>query len=110
VRPSSHAEIGATLHLTGYTVHLLLFSLSLMYPVVLLLSVRYPALISLFGIAIMFNLTAFAPTIFFLAAQMQLGRGWWRYLPVVLFISAAGAGMMVNTVRAASRAAARAPL
>ncbi|OGO33797.1 MAG: hypothetical protein A2W35_12640 [Chloroflexi bacterium RBG_16_57_11] len=91
----------ATLHLTGYTVHLLLFSLSLMYPVVLMLSVRYPALISLFGIAILFNITAFAPTIFFLSAQKQLGRGWWRYVPVVLFISAAGAGMMVNTVRAA---------
>lgn len=94
-------KLQATLHLTGYTVHLLLFGLSLMYPVVLVLSVRYPALISLFGIAILFNLTAFAPTIFFLAAQAQLGRGWWRYLPVVLFISAAGAGMMVNTVRAA---------
>lgn len=94
-------KVEAVLHLTGYVVHLLLFALSLLYPIVLLLSVRYPSLISLFGIAILFNVTAFAPTIFFLAAQKQLGRKWWRQLPFVLFISAAGAGMMLNTVRAA---------
>ncbi len=97
-------KLEATLHLTGYCVHLLLFSLSLLYPLVLLLSVRYPALISLFGIALVFNLTAFAPTIFFLAAQKQLRRNLWRLLPVVLFVSAAGAGMMVNTARAAWQA------
>jgi cellulose synthase/poly-beta-1,6-N-acetylglucosamine synthase-like glycosyltransferase len=91
----------ATLHLTGYTVHLLLFGLTLLYPLVLLLSQHYPALISLFGIAFIFNATAFAPTIFFLAAQQQLGRKWWRMLPLIMFITALGAGMMLNTVRAA---------
>lgn len=94
-------KIEATLHLTGYGVHLLLFSLTVLYPFVLLLSQRYPTLISLFGIAFAFNATAFAPTIFFIAAQQQLGRGWWRQLPVILFITALGAGMMMNTVRAA---------
>jgi cellulose synthase/poly-beta-1,6-N-acetylglucosamine synthase-like glycosyltransferase len=94
-------KLEATLHLTGYFVHLLLFSLTLLYPLVLILSQRYPALISLFGIALIFNLTAFAPTIFFLSAQHQLGRRWWRQLPLVLFLTASGAGMMLNTVRAA---------
>jgi cellulose synthase/poly-beta-1,6-N-acetylglucosamine synthase-like glycosyltransferase len=94
-------KIEATLHLTGYGVHLLLFFLTLLYPLVLLLSERYPALISLFGIAVVFNLTAFAPTLFFITAQQQLGKGWWRKIPVVFFVSAAGAGMMLNTVRAA---------
>jgi cellulose synthase/poly-beta-1,6-N-acetylglucosamine synthase-like glycosyltransferase len=94
-------KIEASLHLTGYLVHLLLFSLTLLYPLVLILSQRYPALISLFGIAILFNLTAFAPTIFFLAAQQQLGRKWWRKIPSILFLSASGAGMMLNTLRAA---------
>jgi cellulose synthase/poly-beta-1,6-N-acetylglucosamine synthase-like glycosyltransferase len=94
-------KIEATLHLTGYGVHLLLFSLVVLYPFVLLLSRYYPALISLFGIALIFNATAFAPTIFFVAAQQQLGRSWWRQIPLILFITALGAGMMMNTVRAA---------
>jgi len=94
-------KIEATLHLTGYGVHLLLFSLVLLYPLVLLFAQRYPALISLFGIAVIFNATAFAPTIFFVAAQAQLGQRWWRRIPVILFITALGAGMMLNTVRAA---------
>jgi cellulose synthase/poly-beta-1,6-N-acetylglucosamine synthase-like glycosyltransferase len=96
-------KIEATLHLTGYGVHLLLFCLCVLYPLVLLLSVRYPALISLFGIALIFNATAFAPTIFFVAAQQQLGRNWWRQIPRIVFITALGAGMMVNTMRAAAQ-------
>lgn len=100
--PASPArKLAATLHLTGYGVHLLLFALVLLYPVVLLLTRRYSNLISLFGIAAVFNATAFAPTIFFVTAQQQLGRRWWRQLPVISFITILGAGMMLNTVRAA---------
>ena len=100
--PASPArKLAATLHLTGYGVHLLLFALVLLYPIVLLLTRRYTNLISLFGIAAVFNATAFAPTIFFVTAQQQLGRRWWRQLPVILFITILGAGMMLNTVRAA---------
>jgi cellulose synthase/poly-beta-1,6-N-acetylglucosamine synthase-like glycosyltransferase len=98
--PFTH-KMEASLHLLGYGVHLLLCALVLLYPLVLVLSMRYPSLISLFGIAIFFNATAFAPTIFFLVAQQQLGNRWWQLLPVILFISALGAGMMLNTVRAA---------
>ena len=94
-------KIEATLHLTGYAVHLLLFALVLLYPAIILISQDFSGLISLFGIAAMFNLTAFAPTIFFLAAQKQLGQRWWAKIPSILFITALGAGMMVNTVRAA---------
>lgn len=93
-------KIEATLHLTGYGVHLLLFGLVVLYPLLILISQRYPLLISLFGIAIIFNATALAPTVFFVAAQHQLGRKWWRHFPLLLFISAAGSGMMVNTLRA----------
>lgn len=93
-------KIQATLHLTGYGVHILLFVLAFLYPIVLVVSQRYPALISLFGIAFIFNATAFAPTLYFIIAQQQLGRRWWRILPAVLFITTLGAGMMVNTVRA----------
>ncbi|MEW6285493.1 MAG: cellulose synthase family protein [Chloroflexota bacterium] len=94
-------RIEATLHLTGYCVHLFLFALSMLYPFVLLLSVRYPALLSLFGIAVLFNFTAFAPTTFFMVAQHSLGGKWLKALPAVLFTSVFGAGMMINTLRAA---------
>lgn len=93
-------KLEATLHLTGYAVHILLFGLSILYPFVLLLSVRYPALISLFGIALVFNFTAFAPTAFFVVAQMQSGRKWWRKIPIILFMTALGAGMMINSMSA----------
>jgi cellulose synthase/poly-beta-1,6-N-acetylglucosamine synthase-like glycosyltransferase len=93
-------KVEATLHLTGYTVHLLLCALVILYPLILILSVRYANLISLFGIAFLFNATAFAPTVFFMVAQQQLGHRWWRKLPMLLFIPALGAGMMLNTLRA----------
>jgi cellulose synthase/poly-beta-1,6-N-acetylglucosamine synthase-like glycosyltransferase len=96
-------KIGAAIHMMGYGVHILLFALTLLYPLVLIISLRYPALISLFGVALIFNATAFAPTIFFVVAQQQLGRRWWSMLPAILFITALGAGMMLNTLRAALR-------
>jgi len=94
-------KIEASLHLTGYAVHILLFALVFLYPLILIMSQRYPGLISLFGIAFVFNATAFAPSLFFILAQQQLGRKWWRLVPAIFFITALGAGMMVNTVRAA---------
>jgi cellulose synthase/poly-beta-1,6-N-acetylglucosamine synthase-like glycosyltransferase len=99
-QPLRH-KIQASLHLTGYCVHLLLAALVLLYPLVLLISAHYPAIIALFGIGIFFNLTAFAPTIFFLVAEQQLGNRWWQNTPILLFISVLGAGMMINTVQAA---------
>ncbi len=101
-RLSLPAKIEASLHLTGYGVHLLLFVLNLLYPVGLLLSQRYPHLLSLFGVAAVLNVTALAPAVFFLAAQKRLGRRkWWRNLPIIFFITTLGTGMMLNTVRAA---------
>lgn len=94
-------RIEAVLHLTGYFVHLLLFALSLLYPIVLLLSIQYPTVISLFGIAVIFNFTALAPTAFFIVAQYALGNKWLKALPAILFTTILGAGMMLNTVRAA---------
>ncbi len=94
-------KLEAILHLTGYCVHLLLFALSLLYPAVLLVSRQYPQLITLFGIAYVFNLTALAPTTFFIVGQQQLHRRWWHSLPQILFITAVGSGLMINTVRAA---------
>lgn len=94
-------KLQATFHLTGYGVHLLLLALSILYPLVLALSGYYPGLITLFGIAVIFNVTALAPTLLFLAGQKRLGRPVLAQLPQILFLSALGTGMMVNTARAA---------
>lgn len=95
-------KLQATLHLTGYGVHLLLCALTLLYPLLLTVPLYHPSpLFSLFGFAFVFNATAFAPTLFFTLAQQQLGRRWWLLMPVMLFITALGAGMMLNTTRAA---------
>ncbi|HID51017.1 MAG TPA: glycosyltransferase [Anaerolineae bacterium] len=91
----------ATLHLTGYTVHLLLFVLTLIYPLVALFTARYAHLSTLYGLAYLFALTSIAPTLFFLVGQQQLGRLRWRQLPKILAISVVGSGLMLNTARAA---------
>jgi len=77
-----------------------MFGLSVLYPLVLILSQRYANLVSLFGIGIFFNATALAPTIYFLVAQQQLHKRWWQMVPAIFFITALGAGMMLNTMRA----------
>jgi cellulose synthase/poly-beta-1,6-N-acetylglucosamine synthase-like glycosyltransferase len=98
--PFSH-KFQATLHLTGYSVHLLLFALTVIYPLVAIFTSQYVQLSTLFGLAYIFALTSIAPTLFFVAGQQQLGRPWWRLLPRILAISVVGSGLMINTVRAA---------
>ena len=98
--PFSH-KLQATLHLGGYSVHLLLFGLTLIYPLVAFFTARTIQFSTLYGFAYLFALTTIAPTLFFLVAQQQLGRQWWRFLPKILAISVVGSGMMINSVRAA---------
>ena len=91
----------ASAHLLGYTVHLLLFVLTLIYPLVVVLSVNHARLSTLFGLAYFFALTSLAPGIFFVTAQRHLQRRWWRELPRVAAVTILGSGLMLNTVRAA---------
>jgi cellulose synthase/poly-beta-1,6-N-acetylglucosamine synthase-like glycosyltransferase len=98
--PLSH-KFQATLHLAGYSVHLLLFALTLIYPLVAILSARYAHLSNLYGFAYLFALTSIAPTLFFIVGQQQLGRPWWKLLPRILALLVVGSGLMVNTTRAA---------
>jgi cellulose synthase/poly-beta-1,6-N-acetylglucosamine synthase-like glycosyltransferase len=95
------SRLQSTLHLTGYFVHLLLFTLTLLYLPVWMLAQRHPQLVSLFGLAILFNLTALAPTSMFLAAQRLKTRSWLGQIPAILFLTVLGCGMMLNTARAA---------
>jgi cellulose synthase/poly-beta-1,6-N-acetylglucosamine synthase-like glycosyltransferase len=102
-------KLSATLHLTGYSIHLLLLGLSLLYPLLLLVSGRFAAAFAPLAIVGVFNFTSLAPTLLFTIGQRQLGRRWARELPQILALSALGAGMMVNTARAAGQAFAGRP-
>ena len=94
-------KVSATLHLSGYVIHLLLLALSLMYPLLLVVSGPHPELFALLGVLSIFNLTTLAPTLLFAIGQRQLGRRWLTQIPAILLLSVFGCGMMVNTGRAA---------
>lgn len=91
----------ASLHLCSYFIQLLLLMLLLIYPLVVVSVVEHPRMGPFFGIGYLLALTSFAPTVFFVTGSRQGGRRWWRDLPNILLITAFGAGLMVNTARAA---------
>jgi len=94
-------KVQSTLRLTGYSIHLLMLSLCVLYPLLVLVAMRYPALLSLFGFMAVFNFAGIAPTIMFAIGQQQLARrGWKGVLPAIPLLSFLGAGMMVTTARA----------
>ncbi len=90
-----------TLHLTGYALHLFMFVLMLLYPAVIFFGNRIPTLAPLYSVGMLFNIAALAPTLCFTVAQKQIGKNWWQKIPAIFFMMALGAGMMMNTVRAA---------
>lgn len=99
-RIDRRTKLQALLHLTGYGIHALMFLLALMYPAIVYLSIGRPYLVGIFGLAMLFNLTALAPTLYFTLAQVEMGRNWFRSIPKILFLSILGSGMMINNVQA----------
>ncbi len=91
----------ATAHLLGYGVHLLLFVLTVIYPLVVALAGGHTRVDLLFGTAYFFGLASLAPAVFFATGQRQLGRPWWREAGRVAAITVIGSGLMLNSVRAA---------
>ena len=94
-------KMQATLHLTGYGVHLLMVLLAALYPAMLIVSGRHVEWVRLFGLALIFSATTLAQLTFLAASQQGLGRRWWQVLPLLVMNMAFGAGMMLNTLRAA---------
>jgi cellulose synthase/poly-beta-1,6-N-acetylglucosamine synthase-like glycosyltransferase len=92
-------KLQSILHMTGYGIHVLMFALALIYPLIAVLSRDRPFVVTLYGLAAIFNLTVLAPTTYFTIAQVELNRSIWRRLPSILFLSVAGSGMMVNSLR-----------
>ncbi|MEM8923980.1 MAG: glycosyltransferase [Actinomycetota bacterium] len=90
----------ATMHLLAYGVHLLLFALALIYPLVVLAGARFPGVSTLFGAGYLFAWSSLTPGVFFLTGQRRLGRRWWRQIGPVIAVTVLGSGLMVNTARA----------
>ncbi|MFN8381928.1 MAG: cellulose synthase family protein [Anaerolineales bacterium] len=91
----------ATLHLTGYALHLLTFVLILLYPFLLLFATKYPTLLAPIGIGLIMNFLVFAPAMYFIVAQQLLRRRWFSSLPLIFLMSIFSSGMILNTLRAA---------
>ena len=99
----------ATLHLTGYSIHLLMLALALLYPLVLIGALRSPVIVSLAAGLGLVGLMLPVPGILAAVGQDRVGRSWIRALPRIAMLSVLGAGMMVNTTRAAWQAVTTAP-
>jgi len=100
-RASLGTKMQATLHLLAYGIHLMLLMLTLIYPLVIELTDRYPRFSTLYGAAYLLAFSSLAPTIFFVTGRRQAGLPWLRELPRILIVSIFGSGLMVNTARAA---------
>ncbi|MFT7586010.1 MAG: cellulose synthase/poly-beta-1,6-N-acetylglucosamine synthase-like glycosyltransferase, partial [Cellvibrionaceae bacterium] len=94
-------KLAATFHLTGYSIHFLILGLVILYPIILLLAPSNPWLIGLGGAAAVFALTSLVPTAFFIAGQIQANNKLNTRIFFILFLTTAGAGLMLNTLRAA---------
>jgi hypothetical protein len=99
-RLSPAKKLQALLHLTGYGIHALMFLLIFLYPALLVVAQRNPHLSGFFRMAVVFNVTALAPIVYFVLAQFELDRRrWWLKLPLILLVTVRGSGMVVNTMR-----------
>lgn len=93
-------RVQGLLHLTAYGIHLLLFATLLIYPGVVEIGLIYPRFQFLYGLSFLLGVTAFAPTLFFVLGQKQLGRPVLKQIPQIILVSIIGSGMMFNTTRA----------
>jgi hypothetical protein len=82
----------------------LLLLLSLLYPLILVVAVRYPTVMSAVGFLGLFTLMVPVPGVLFAVGQRQIGRRWIRVIPRIAMLSVLGSGMMINTGRAAWQA------
>lgn len=101
----SNASLGtkfqASVHLLSYGIHLLLLALLLVYPLVIGAGMHYPGFSTLYGVGYLLALTSVAPAVFFIVGQRQGGRPWLREVPRIMLVTIFGAGLMLNTARAA---------
>lgn len=93
-------KVHATLHLTGYLLHLFTVALMLIYPLLLIFASQYPVLLEPVGFGLLMNLLALAPAFYFSVGQHLLHRRWLRFFPLIALMTMLASGMALNTVRA----------
>lgn len=96
-------KLQATVHLLGYLINPIMALLALTYPFLVLILGAFPDLNAAWTLFSSLGPLTFAPTIFFVASQLLLRRGW-RTLPAVLLFQVISAGLAMNTMRATLKA------
>ena len=94
-------KLVASLHLTAYCTHFLTLGLIMIFPLLLALSLYYPALLDPLGIGLFANIMFFVPAVYFVVGQHLLGRRWLPRLPLILIMTVLASGLMLNTLSAA---------
>jgi hypothetical protein len=94
-------KLVASVHLTSYVTHFLTLALLCIFPVLLALSLHFPALLDPIGIGLSANVMFFVPLLYFSVGQHLLGRRWLPRLPLILATSVLASGLMLNTLAAA---------
>ncbi len=88
------------MHLIGYWVQVLMGMVAFLYPLVLL-SLRWqPGVTRLIHLSVLFTLAALTPTIYLIVGQREMKRPWVRQLPLILWLTVLGAGMMYHNAYA----------
>jgi len=98
------SRIQATIHLLGYLTVVLMVLLMLCYPLLISVLPHVPGLSDMFVLANYLGPMTIAPTVFYLVGQLIVRRFEWRTVASVLVYQIVGAGMAMNTTRAALKA------
>jgi cellulose synthase/poly-beta-1,6-N-acetylglucosamine synthase-like glycosyltransferase len=93
-------KVHATLHLTGYLLHLFTVALMLVYPLLLMFAAQFPTLLEPVGFGAALNILALIPVFYFSVGQYLLQRRWLKSLPLIALMTMLASGMALNTVRA----------
>lgn len=93
-------KVHATLHLTGYLLHLFTVALMLIYPFLLMFAVQFPTLLEPAGFGLTLNILALIPAFYFSIGQYLLKRPWLKSFPLIALMTILATGMALNTVRA----------
>lgn len=90
----------ALLHLTGYAIQLLMALVVITYLPLLLIVTPHSKLNAFYLFTAVFTLTFFAPTIYLISGQRQLGKPWHSQISKIVLLSLLGVGMMYHNAAA----------
>ncbi len=94
-------KLQSILHLTSYGIQLLMTLVVLLYmPLLLWNGVSSAIFKSLYAITTVFTLTFFAPTLYLIFGQRELGKQWFSKAAYIVLLSLLGVGMMYHNAAA----------